>query len=44
MLLSKRKIETIHQLFKVPYKPTLTNLFSQKDEIATKSIQLKNST
>ena len=44
MLLSKRKIETIHQLFKVPYKPTLTNIFSQKDEIATKSIQLKSST
>lgn len=43
MLLSKRKIQIIHKLFKVPYKPTLINILSQNENMAKMSMEIKNS-
>ena len=43
MLLSKRKINIIHQLFTEPYKPNIRNILSQKEQMAKKSIEIKNS-
>lgn len=42
MLLSKRKIETIHQMFQAPYKPSIININYENDEIERLS-QIKNS-
>ena len=43
MLLSKRKIQTIHKLFKAPYKPSIKNILSQNENIAKMSMEFKNS-
>ena len=43
MLLSKKKIQTIHKLFKAPYKPSIKNILSQNENIAKMSMEFKNS-
>ena len=42
MLLSKRKIETIHQMFTAPYRPTIINIDGQNQEIEVLN-KMKNS-
>ena len=44
MLLSKRKIETLHEAFKTPYKPNLSPYIStQKEDLSRIATEIKNS-
>ena len=42
MLLSKRKIKQIQQLFNVPYKPTLSNILTQNEKVPKINLEMKN--